>query len=219
MSGTKGKDRKPGTDQLMEDPQYRLVMELDFHEMIPFVISNIRKKGIFSVLYILVNSALLVLAIVTGIMGLTGSWLTWPKLLLQVVTGLFAGSILIIPPHELLHGAAYRILGARKIRFGADMKQLIFFVTADRYPVSGAELCFLALTPFVLINAATLTLTLLLFPHWILVSMILLLSHNVMCIGDFAILNYARNTAGKVYTFDAPELKKSYFFEEVSGTT
>ena len=96
------------------------------------------------------------------------------------------------------------------------MKQFIFFVTADRYPVSGKELYFLALTPFAIINICIIAAIATLFPQGILFAAFLLLSHNIMCIGDFAIANYVYNHAHyRVYTFDETEQKKSYFFEEL----
>lgn len=208
-------NRKPDAEQLVHDPRYHLALELDFREMIPFVLSNISLKGYFSLFYKVINIALLLLVIVLGIIGLVSSWISWSNLLLQAGTGIVAGSVLIIAPHEMLHGAAYRLLGARSIRFGADLKQFIFYVTADRYPVSGTELCILALTPFVVINAVIIAITACCFPHWFYFSLLLLLSHNVMCIGDFAILNYTQQAKGRIFTYDAPELKKSYFFEEV----
>jgi hypothetical protein len=135
----------------------------------------------------------------------------------QSLCGLFAGTILVIPLHELLHGLAYRILGARKIRFGADLQQMIFFVTADRYPVSGYELYFLAMTPFLVINMATVIISAVWFPQVILFPAFFLFSHNMMCIGDFALANYVLHARNKVYTFDVTDKKKSYFYEEVVG--
>jgi hypothetical protein len=160
---------------------------------------------------------MLVFIILYLIQGVVGSELTWSAVLKQTAAGIVAGSILVIPLHELLHGLAYRLLGAKKIRFGADMKQFIFYVTADRYPVSGSELYILAFTPFVLINAVILAITLVWFPGYVLLSALFLLSHNIMCIGDFAIANYVHGMAPRrIITFDEPERKKSYFYEEVN---
>ncbi len=41
-----------------------MVMELDFSEMIPFVLSNIRKRGAIPMIYMMVNVAFLVLSII-----------------------------------------------------------------------------------------------------------------------------------------------------------
>jgi hypothetical protein len=184
--------RNPGVETLRSDPAYNLVRELDFQDMIPFVLTNIN----------------------TGILDQS---LTWRGIIGQSLIGIICGSILVIPLHELVHGVAYRLLGAKSIRFGADFQQFIFYVTADRYPVSGRQLYFLALAPFVIINLVAIAITLLFFQQAILFSGFFLLSHNIMCIGDFAIANFVRRAKSRLYSFDEPEKKKSYFFEEVTG--
>ncbi|MCP4310291.1 MAG: DUF3267 domain-containing protein [Bacteroidetes bacterium] len=211
----KGKRPKPDVEALRIDPAYRLVYELGFQDMVPFVMSQIKKKGFFSWLYMAVNVAILLFILIFSASGLIEHSMTWKKLMWQSVAGVVAGSILVIPVHELLHGLAYRVLGARNIIFGADPGQLIFFVTANRYPVSGAQVHLLALTPFVVINLSTILLTTLLFPGGTLFSAFFLLSHNIMCIGDFAISGFIARSGRKVYTFDEPEKKMSYFFEEL----
>jgi len=206
----------PDIEKLHHDPGYRQILELEFSDMIPFVLSNIRKKGLFSILYLTINMAFLAFIILYAIWGLLDMQITWATIIKQTLSGIFAGSILVIPVHEILHGLAYRILGARKIEFGADLQQFIFFVTADRYPVSGNQLYFLAMTPFVVINLVIVAITALVFPQVILFAAFLLLSHNIMCIGDFAIVNYVRLTPGGVITYDETENKRSYFFQEVT---
>lgn len=208
---------KPDVNTLKNDPGFRQILELDFDDMIPFVLDNIKKRSFFSVLYAVLNTALLVFIIYEIISGLMSRQLTWSLIIKQSLTGIFAGSILVIPVHELLHGIAYRIIGARAIRFGADLQQFIFFVTADRYPVTGKELYFLAMTPFVVINLLAAVITILWFPQAILFSSFFLFSHNIMCIGDFAIVNCVRQQAPRrVYSFDEIENKKSYFYEEIN---
>jgi len=207
----------PDAEELNKDDSYQQILELDFDDMIPFVISNIRKPGIYSRLYMAINAIALAGIIFLMVWGLSQGWLTWTKLLKQSITGIFAGSIGIIPVHELFHGVAYRTLGARKIQFGANLQQLIFFVTADRFPVSRSELRFLALLPFVAINSLTLAITVLWMPGLTIFFGLLLLAHNMMCIGDFAIINYAENEAGEIFTYDEPEIKRSYFYKTVQN--
>jgi hypothetical protein len=157
---------------------------------------------------------LLALILLSSITGLEDQTLTWKKVMVQTISGILAGSLLIIPIHELLHGLAYRMLGARKIIFGADLEQMIFFVTTNCYPVSGKQVHLLTMTPFMIINLITIAATVYLFPGGILFSAFFLLSHNIMCIGDFAISGYVSSITGKVYTFDEPEKKISYFYKE-----
>lgn len=200
--------------RLEQDPDYEKILELDFGEMIPFVLTHIKKKSIVSFLYAGANLGLFVYILYFLIKGLTVGDITWSLIFRQSITGIFAGSFLIIPVHELIHGLAYRILGARKIRFGADMQQLIFYVTVDRYPVSRRELYLLAMLPFLVINLAAMLVLFLWAPHLILFVSFLLLSHNVMCIGDFAVINYVYHIPGKVYSYDVVSEKKSYFFNQ-----
>jgi hypothetical protein len=148
--------------------------------------------------------------------GLSQGWLTWAQVVKQIITGVFAGSILIIPFHELFHALAYWMLGARKIQFGASLQQQLFFVTADRFPVTGKELLFLALLPFAAINVITLAVAILWIPQLSILCGFFLLAHNLMCIGDFAIVNYALNETGEIISYDEIENKKSYFYKKAN---
>jgi hypothetical protein len=67
----------------------------------------------------------------------------------------------------------------------------------------------------VVINLATCLIVLLLFPGLLLFSCFVLLTHNIMCIGDFAMVNYVSRHERSLYSFDEPEKKMSYFYEVV----
>jgi hypothetical protein len=210
-----GKVPRQGIETLQSDPAYHLIYKLGFQDMVPFVMQQIKRKGLFSWLYATVNLTILAFIIIYAIVTLFDHSLGWKSLLIQFALGAFSGSILVIPVHELLHGLAYRILGAKKIIFGADLSQFIFFVTAKQYVVSGREIHLLTLAPFVIINLFTIGMTLWILPHWIFFSGVFLLSHNIMCIGDFATSNFVSKAKGRIYNYDEPEYKLSYFFEEL----
>jgi len=99
-----------------------------------------------------------------------------------------------------------------------DLHQFIFYVTADRFPISRNELVFLALTPFIAINISAIVITSLWAHQLTLFTSTLLLSHNTMCIGDFAMIAYAFSRKGELITYDDPQKKRSYFYEK-SGKT
>jgi hypothetical protein len=204
----------PEVEQLKNDDAFRQILELDFENMIPFVIANIRKPGLYSRVYLILNMITLFTLGLLIVYGFLQGWLSWQKLIKHVIAGVAAGSLLVIPVHELFHGLAYRILGAKKIKFGADLHQLIFYVTADRYPINRRDLHFLALLPFAAINLITLFSIVLWVPQMSILLGFFLLAHNLMCIGDFAMVNYVRNEAGEVYSFDEIEKKKSYFYKQ-----
>ena len=208
---------RPDVHTLQNDALYRKILELDFSEMTPFVLNHIGGKERMAVLFMGLNLATAIFILIYILWGLTGGQLDGGRVFWQILGGIFSGSILIIAPHELLHGLAYRILGARRIRFGVDFQQFIFFVTADRFPISRNELRFLALAPFVVINAATIAVTALWFTEWTLLSATLLLSHNIMCIGDFALTSFANKHRGEIWSYDEIENKKSYFYEKIKA--
>ena len=85
---------------------------------------------------------------------------------------------------------------------------------ATRYPVSGKQIHLLTLTPFIIINLLSIAATTLFFQGAILFSAFFLLSHNIMCIGDFAISGFIARMGGRIYTFDEPERKMSYFYQK-----
>ena len=206
---------RPDADTLQNESGYKKILELDFSDIIPFVISSIRKRSLSSLLYMLINTATLFFIIYFALWTIRTGQLNAGGVIWRILAGVLAGSLLVIPPHELLHGLAYRILGARKIRFGVDFQQFIFYVTADHFPISKRELAFLALTPFVVINLLVILFTALWAPQITLLSASLLFSHNLMCIGDFAMISYAYSHGEEVYTYDDIKQKRSYFFEAV----
>ena len=217
MTNTKSKRSKPKPDveSLQKDSAYRMILELEFKDMIPFVLSNIRKRGLIPLFYISINAICLLFIIFYAIWGANTGALNAGKISGQILAGILAGSILVIPPHELLHGLAYRILGARRISFGMDLQQFIFYVTADRFPITKRELAFLALIPFILINLALITFTAVWATRLTLFSATFLLCHNMMCIGDFAMITYVFSKKGSIYTYDDTGNKKSFFFEKM----
>lgn len=207
------RSKVPDVEELQNEGSYSQILELDFDDMIPFVLSNIKKKGLMSWLFIAVNLIGLFSIGVFSIWGIYTGWIPWSGFLIQLFLGILAGSIIVIPFHELLHGLAYKILGAKKIKFGANLQQFFFFVSADRFPVNRKELYFLALLPFGALNLVLLMVALFWLPHYTILFGFLLLSHNLMCIGDFAITNYVMNEKEEVFTYDEPENKKSYFYK------
>jgi hypothetical protein len=207
---------RPGIEDFQDTTRYRLRNVLVFEDMIPFVFENIKARGWMSVLYFIFNILMLLFFLGSLVVSIRNPVFGTRQILLQVGLGLIAGSILVIPLHELLHGMAYWILGARKIRFGMDLQQFIFYVTADRHAVPGLQVIFLAIFPFLLINGLAILLLLFVMPGMSLFISFFLLCHNTMYIGDFAISNYVLNSGGRLFTFDLPEERKSYFYEKIA---
>ena len=199
--------------ELKESERYRLLKRLEFDDILDFVLENVRKRNPVTFLFYLVNILFLAAIIAWFIWSRWQLDSTWKSLILQGVAGLFSGSFLIIPFHEALHALAYKMMGAPRIYFGKDMRQLLFYVAVDRYVINQRELTMLALTPFIGINALMVVVTLLFFPQILTFTLFLLLSHNVMCIGDFAMTGFAWEYRRKrIVTYDEMDSKTSYFY-------
>lgn len=204
-------------EELRDDPRYWQVVELEFNQMIPFVLEQIRRRSPVSFFFLIVNLVMLAGIIAYIIQVLSADQLAPGKVIVWSLYGIAAGSLAVVPVHEGIHVLAYKILGAGRVHIGADLEQMIFFVTSDRYPVSGKELSFLALAPFVVINLATVGIVIWISPAFLLFPAFFLFTHNLMCIGDYAVVNFVYLHPRRVYSFDEVEEKRSYFFEEHPG--
>jgi len=203
-------------EELFNRDNFKEIKRLKYDSIIPFVFENIKHKNWAVTFYLFINS--LYLAILAGIsvygflkMDFNGgtyfSWILW---------GILGGSFVVIPFHEAFHGLAYKLQGAPKIHFGADMKQMLFYVAADKYVIGRRSFYVVALTPFMAINIITLVFTPFLSAYMLVMIFTFLLLHNIMCIGDFAMVSYfAHHKDKELFTFDDHQNRISYIFERV----
>lgn len=120
--------------------------------------------------------------------------------------------VLVLPLHELLHGLAYWVVGARDIRFAVSWRQGYAFATAHHFVTTKREFFGVALTPFVVISVALVAL-LVAVPTLQVVFWAVLLIHTSGTCGDLALLNfYWLHRHHTIYTYDDAELQTSYFF-------
>jgi hypothetical protein len=130
--------------------------------------------------------------------------------------GLISSFTLMVPIHELIHGIAFKALGARSLKFGKDLKQMMFYVTVDHFVLSRRDFSILALAPFIVITFILLILEVTL-PgplRWFCLSA--MFWHANMCIGDFAMLAFfEKHKYQEVFTFDDSQKKITYFYSKV----
>ena len=207
-------------EDLKDEKRFRLVYVLHYEEIADFVFENIKKSTIASRMYFFVN--LIVLAIIFGVSvaGFKNEIFNFKGYIGSFFWGMLAGSIFVIPLHELMHGIAYKIKGAQKIQFGADIRQAIFYVAADKYVVGKNTFFFVALAPFLSINFAAFVVIQFATPLQLVLILFFLLFHNIMCIGDFAMVSYFINHREKeLYTYDDHREKTSYIYERIKHSS
>ncbi|RYC71665.1 DUF3267 domain-containing protein [Spirosoma sordidisoli] len=126
------------------------------------------------------------------------------------------GLFLLLPIHELIHGLAFKYIGAPKVGYGYSLKSLMVYAYSQHFPTTMREVAFVAVMPFLVITIG-------LVAGWVLVPAYyvfwagLLLIHSSACIGDFVLIRYwYRHRPRTIYTYDDVEGERmSYFFEPV----
>lgn len=119
--------------------------------------------------------------------GEVNSWLM--EMVLPFVLGLLSlFPITII--HELIHGFFYRICGAKKVKYGANFRKLIFHASAPGAVLKDRQLSIVALAPFVIINLCIILVMLFTTSFWWWWASGLLFMHTQGCVGDFSMVNF-----------------------------
>lgn len=207
---------QPSISDLSDETRFRLLKKINHKEIVHFVIENMRSLNGPMVFYYLFNLLILLLVVYFGFISIYNGYFGWLTLLTHFLAGIFFGMIVVIPFHELLHGLAYKIAGASKVKYGACFKQMIFYAAAPGFVAGKRQFSLVALLPFVTLNLVFIAGFILLEPAWKWASLIALLSHSSLCIGDFALMNFfAGRKNSEIFTFDDTEEETAYFYETV----
>ncbi|HYQ56229.1 MAG TPA: DUF3267 domain-containing protein [Draconibacterium sp.] len=205
----------PTIDELYNSEEYELLAELEHDEIKSFVLTQLGRGGWLVKAFMLYQTIMVVLGLFIIIRVLVLSFKgTYEALWYSISAIIFCLTVLIIF-HELLHGIAIKLAGAKKVRYGAYFKKFIFYAEADRYVFNRKQFTFIALAPLVVIKLITLAGIIICFNHSLvyLFSLIMCI-HSLFCAGDIGLLSVFYNTDSAVYTFDVREERKSYYFRE-----
>jgi len=212
----KTKRNKLQVSDLKDERRFRLITSVEHENVVPFVFRYIWKKNKVTYLYFGANIIFLayLLRIITfQIMpgscdAITTLW--------QLFLGFILYPVLLVPVHEGIHGLVYLLEGATKIKFGADLKQYIFYVTADHFVLNRKSFYKLAFTPFIFLSLALATASFYIQPPYSWGFSLCLLAHGTMCIGDFALASlFAEDPEKEIYTYDLASEKTSFFYEKI----
>jgi len=206
---------KYSVEELQNNDSFKLIHQIEYSDIISFVIRNIKRINIPTIIYLSSNLLLLILVISLIINNILYGNLSWGRFFLHILYGFLGGSVLIVPFHELIHALIYKLAGAKKIRYGVIWEYLAFYVAADNFVSSRTTIILVAITPFIIITSGFLS-GYFFSPGYIRISFLFAaLMHSTMCIGDFAILSYfSHNKNKEIFTFDESDKKISYFYEK-----
>lgn len=201
---------------LKDGQRFRFITSVEHENVVPFVFSYIWKKNKVTYLYFGANIIFLVylLRIITFQM-IPGSW-SLGTTLWQLFLGFILYPVLLVPVHEGIHGLVYLLEGATKIKFGADLRQFIFYVTADFFVLGKNSFYRLAFAPFIFLSLALTAASIYIQPPYSWGFSLCLFAHGTMCIGDFALASlFAEYPEKEIYTYDQASEKTSFFYEKI----
>lgn len=200
-------------DKLKTSPEFNLIRVLRHDEVIEFVLTQIRQLRWPMILFYLLVASLLTKTIAFSLNNIAYTVIPWQDYWKFLGIGLVCGMIMVIPFHELLHGLAYGLAGAKRVKYGADLKQMLFYASAPGFVAGRATFYFVAFCPFLVINALFLTGIIMGTPDCKWGSLVALTVHSSMCIGDFAMANFfSAFPEREVYTYDEEKTRISYFY-------
>ena len=168
---------------------YRVRERWDIADVLAFVRRELSRNTPIVLAFYAVLLGLLILGAAAAV-ALVGSGTRW---FTEVLVPLGAGMVMmlvVVVPHELLHGLAYKAIGAPEVRYGANLRQLVFHASAPFFPVRYAQMAFVALLPFAVITAALTVGLAVLGGAWWWACYGLALMHTQGCLGDVAMVSF-----------------------------
>lgn len=199
--------------EVKDSGKYSLLKELSHDKIIIFVMAQLKQLRWPITFFYGFNIVLLALIVLFTAGNIIHSYISWGLYWIYLGIGVIAGMLVVIPFHELVHGLAYKLTGAPTVKFGADMKQMLFYASAPGFVAGKHDFYLVAFSPFVLINLLFLAGIMFGSPEIQWGSLVAIFMHSTMCVGDFAMVNYFASFPGKkVYTYDDKSEKRSYFY-------
>lgn len=210
------KTKNPTIQELQNNDDFELIAELSHSQIKDFIINQISEGGRIIKIYMIYQA----LMILIGIFFLTRSLVLAfggnVSPLLFTLTGLLITLSLLIIIHELLHGLALILAGARRVNFGAYPRKFIFYAEADRQVLNRRQFTFVALTPLFAVKIISLAAIIMYADHpFFYLPVFLMSAHSLFCAGDIGILSlFYRYRDSEIYSYDVKAEKKSYFYRK-----
>jgi hypothetical protein len=200
----------PSIDELRSDPRFHCVESIDHEDLASEMRRIFRWKSMFTAVYILLNIIVLALA------GwfLASSPAPFDVAFGEIGLGFFVGYVMLMPLHEYVHAAAYRLFGATGVSVHYRLRTLTAYCLADRCVVEGWPFVGVCLAPLIVLN---LLLALL---YWEIPAVRGglcggLILHTAAATGDVALANLVwERRASRMWTYDDSAAKRTYFYVE-----
>ncbi|MBN1819450.1 MAG: DUF3267 domain-containing protein [Prolixibacteraceae bacterium] len=203
----------PSIHELNSSDKFELAKTLKHSEIKEFVISHLQNKSRIVRLYLFYQTGMVVLGVlIIGLSVIKAFNGIFTPLKYSLAALIFGFSVLIII-HELIHGAAYKFIGVKKVNYGAYWKKLMFYAEADQFVLNRNQFKILALAPLVVIKIVSVIGIIIFIASPAVYFFILLMClHSLFCAGDIALLSFFYTQKEEMYTYDVKAEKTSYYF-------
>lgn len=195
----------------MNVPDNYIIKEtLNHNDILEFIKPWLKKKNVYTITY---NVSVMAGFLVVGFF--VGAMISRGEMNFEVINQFFLGimiAFLVIPIHELLHGIAYKIMGAETVQYRVVWSKLLFYAAADGYPAGYKEFRFVALLPITVITLVGLLLIVFSGFEWSVIMLGFIITHAAFCGGDFGLLSYMYEHKDEaMITIDDMEKGETYF--------
>jgi hypothetical protein len=201
--------------QSLESEGYVLECSFSHQDLVAFILPFMKHNNRFIVLY--KAGTYLPFLVLLGTLGYMLGSGTGKMEYLSAVFYAFGAALLLIPIHEVIHGIAYKLLGAPKVSYGVVWKKLVFYAQADRFLMGYKQFMIVALAPFIVIGLSLVIAMIFSNTQWAIFFLTVLTIHNGLCAGDFALMSYFfENRDKEMLTYDDEAEGKTYFYQKRS---
>jgi len=201
---------------LQDETQYKLVRAMPLDELKPFVLEHIKKKNKYSAFYLMLTYGLLIGVVIAVLIVAIKNQTQFSTLFMYFGLGVALSFSLLIIIHELLHGIAYKLVGAANVSYGGSLREFVFYAAANKFVADKNSFFKIALAPFVVITALSIVTFLIgnVYIKWLAFGV--LFGHTSLCGGDFAMLSFFEEHKEKeIFTYDDMENRVMYFYEKI----
>ncbi|MCE5330734.1 MAG: DUF3267 domain-containing protein [Bacteroidales bacterium] len=205
-------------NELVSNPGFEQIAVIKHSDMKSFVLGEAAKRPLWAHIANIVQIMGL-LVFVFGVFKVfvlffeshETAYLRW------MLYGLIFTFTFLIVIHEFIHAIAYKIVGARYLSFGMNLRKFMFYVQADKQVLDYGQFQIVALAPAITIGIVSLLGMVFFYNQPAFYFLVPVFAfHGIFCGGDFGLLCFFQNHSDKkIVTFDIKAEGKTYFY---SGT-
>ncbi|HSO86773.1 MAG TPA: DUF3267 domain-containing protein [Draconibacterium sp.] len=207
----------PSIDKLRNSGDYELIAQLSHTQIKEFVINQLMQNGRIIKIYMVYQIVMIMVGMFFFTRSIILAFQDSPSQLYYSLAALIFCFSALIVIHELLHGIALKLAGAKRVTYGGYLRKFIFYAEADQFVINRCQFAFIALTPLFAVKLITLIGIIFLFNQPVFYFLIFVMSaHSLFCAGDIGLLSVFYKIKNiEIFTFDVKAEKTSYFYRRI----